>query len=141
MKSTIKRKAIAFASDGASRKDLVYYILVQNGRLKIGDNEQFRQDFNTKWRGYYSDAFQQWEQEGLITRSKGIYKASELGKAYVNNPKILGELLTMRRKEQQRRRDILSDFWELRMKYERMVDAQDSYKSLLNNLNKLITNS
>lgn len=144
MKATIKQKAIQFIasdSEGKKRTDVVYNVLRNNKSLKLGDYEQFLKDFNTKWRGYYSDAFQQWEREGLIKRSKGIYKATEIGKAYAHNPKIIGELLAMRRKEQERRMDILSDFWELRMKYERMIDAQESYKSLLNNLNKLIINA
>jgi len=144
MKATIKQKAIQFISsdsEGKKRTDVVYNVLRNNKSLKLGDYEQFLKDFNTKWRGYYSDAFQQWEREGLIKRSKGIYKATEMGKAYAHNPKIIFELLAMRRKEQERRMDILSDFWELRMKYERMIDAQESYKSLLNNLNKLIINA
>ena len=141
MKTTIKRSAIAFTIDGATRKDVVYYILNINGRLEVGDYEQFLKDFNTKWRGYYSDAFQQWEREGLIKRSKGIYKATEIGKAYVNNPKIIEELLTMRRNEQKRRREILKEYWELKRKYDIIMDARENYKNLVNSLNKLVINS
>lgn len=126
MKTTIKNKAISFAIDGASRRSLVYYILVNNGRLTIEDYEQFLQDFNTKWRGYYSDGFQQWEQEGLITRNKGIYKATELGKAYVNNPKILGEILKMKKKQDDKRTEMLLNFRELERRYHRLINNLDT---------------
>ena len=128
MKTTIKQKAIKFIggdSKGNKRTDIVYYILVNNGRLKVGDYERFLTDYNTKWRGYYSDAFQQWEKEGLITRQKGIYKATDLGKAYVQNPRILRGLNKIRSEEWRKRRNILEQFWEMRSKYENLINQLD----------------
>lgn len=128
MKTTIKQKAIKFIggdSKGNKRTDVVYYILVNNGRLKVGDYERFLTDYNTKWRGYYSDAFQQWEKEGLITRKKGIYKATELGKAYVQNSKIMREINNIRETERKNKRHILKDFRELQWRYNNLISQLD----------------
>lgn len=144
MKTTIKQKAIQFIagdSKGNKRGDVVYYILVNNSRLNVGDYERFLTDYNTKWRGYYSDAFQQWEIEGLITRKKGIYKATELGKAYVQNPKIMGELNKMKSKEFQKRREILERLWEAEDNCKRLLEERREYDDIINQLSKLLINS
>lgn len=128
MKTTIKQKAIKFIggdSKGNKRTDVVYYILVNNGRLKVGDYERFLTDYNSKWRGYYSVAFQQWEQEGLITRQKGIYKATELGKAYANNPKVMREINNIRETERKNKRHILKEFRELQWRYNNLISQLD----------------
>lgn len=128
MKTTIKQKAIKFIggdSKGNKRTDIVYYILVNNGRLKVGDYERFLTDYNTKWRGYYSDAFQQWEKEGLITRQKGIYKATELGKAYAHNPKVMREINNIRETERKNKRHILKEFRELQWRYNNLISQLD----------------
>lgn len=144
MKTTIKQKAISlisFGNLGIPRRELVYYILKQNGRLRLGDSEQFEKEFNTKWRGYYSDAFQQWEREGLIKRQKGIYKATELGKAYTHNPKIMGELNKMKSKEFQKRREILERLWEAEDKYRNLLEDRRECDDIINQLSKLLINS
>ena len=128
MKTTIKQKALQFIgsdSNGKKRADVLYNILLNNKKLKLGDYNQFLKDLNTKWRGYYSVAFQQWEREGLIIRQKGIYKATELGKAYAQHPKMIRELNALKRKEFGRRLEIFSEFWELKKKYENLINQLD----------------
>ena len=128
MKTTIKQRAISsisFCSVGIPRKELVYSILKLNGTLKIGDWEQFDLDFNSKWRGYYSVSFQEWEEQGLITRQKGIYKATELGKAYAHNPKILKELNEIKRRHREQRYELFCQFRDLRTKYNNLVNQLD----------------
>ena len=133
MKTTIKQKTIKFIggdSKGNKRTDVVYYILVNNGRLKVGDYERFLTDYNTKWRGYYSDSFQQWEKEGLITRQKGIYKVTDLGKAYVQNPRILIGLNKIRSEEWRKRVDLIKEIGEIRWRYNNLIGQL--YKTITN---------
>lgn len=69
------------ANKPMKRKELCGVVLRINGRTaKTGE---------TYIVGYYSDAFQLWEREGLIDRSDRIYKLTELGKQYIENPNII----------------------------------------------------
>lgn len=71
----------ALAEKPMKRKELCSVVLKINGRTaKTGE---------TYIVGYYSDAFQMWEREGLIDRSDKVYKVTEFGKQYIENPKVL----------------------------------------------------
>lgn len=128
MKATIKQRAIQFIgseSEGKKRADVVYNILKNNKRLRLGDYVQFLEDFNSKWRGYYSDSFQQWEQERLITRSKGVYKITPLGEAYVNNPRVLRQLNEIKVHHEHKRFELLQEYRELQIRYNNLINQLD----------------
>lgn len=134
MKATIKQNALRYIwSDrqGKKRAEVVYNVLLNNKRLNLGDYAQFLEEFNSKWRGYYSDAFQQWEQERLITRSKGVYKITPLGEAYVNNPRVLRQVNEIKEHHEHKRTELLIEYRELKRRFDRLV----------NNLDRLIINA
>lgn len=71
----------ALAEKPMKRKELCSVVLKINGRTaKTGE---------TYIVGYYSDAFQMWEREGLIDRNDKVYKVTDFGKQYIENPKVL----------------------------------------------------
>lgn len=128
MKATIKQNALRYIwSDrqGKKRAEVVYNVLLNNKRLNLGDYTQFLEDFNSKWRGYYSVAFQQWEQERLITRSKGVYKITPLGEAYVNNPRVLRQVNEIKEHHEHKRTELLIEYRELQRRFDRLVNSLD----------------
>lgn len=94
----------ALAEKPMKRKELCSVVLKINGRTaKTGE---------TYIVGYYSDAFQMWEREGLIDRSDKVYKVTDFGKEYIENPKVL-RVKKAEAKKAQAARTLEQDLMEL----------------------------
>ena len=97
---TIKERVLKAIKENGSlpRKKVTFEVLKNNGEFK-GNYNNFKDIYSNKFRGYYSINYQQWENEGLITRNKGIYSITELGTQYLENPSIIRAINKKRKEE------------------------------------------
>lgn len=79
-KSTIKYQALQLIAKGPiKRKDIIAFIKELNGTTSTSTS-------------YYGDAFVAWENEKLITKERGVFSITTLGKLYLNDRKLYKEV-------------------------------------------------
>ena len=107
-KNTIKRQALKrIAEAPIQRKDLVQFIKGLNGSK------------STAKAGYYSDAFNLWFRDELITSDGGLFSIAPMGELYLKDANLYKTLKDSARQKERARRESAA------LRFEDLLEAVD----------------